>query len=107
MTKTPIRAAGLTREQRELIKQRGERNEPPRNAHEASLLGIAWEPKLLDRPTSVRPGTTEKVQLMADRLNAGQDIHHPNDLQYDTDESDPRWQIPIIKEPDTDSEDEL
>ena len=31
--------------------------------------------------TAAKPGTAEKIEVMVARLNAGEDLHHPNDEQ--------------------------
>lgn len=35
----------------------------------------------LPRPTTARPGTPEKVQVLSDRLAAGEQLWHPDDAQ--------------------------
>jgi hypothetical protein len=39
----------------------------------------AFEPIGLPNPTSAKPGTPEKVDVLRKRLEAGEQLHHPQD----------------------------
>lgn len=41
-----------------------------------------YEPPNLGRPTQARPGSTEKLTIMAKRYRQGQQLHHPDDVQW-------------------------
>ena len=38
-----------------------------------------FEPPNRSTPTEARPGSTQKLQIMAERYRSGQPLHHPND----------------------------
>jgi len=39
-----------------------------------------FEPRPAERPTTARPGTAEKIVVLAARVEAGEDLWHPNDV---------------------------
>jgi hypothetical protein len=43
-------------------------------SHDEDWIGLP--PKMA---TAAKPGTAEKIEVMTARLNAGEDLHHPND----------------------------
>jgi hypothetical protein len=38
-----------------------------------------FEPPNQSAPTQARPGSAQKLQVMAERYRSGQPLHHPND----------------------------
>ena len=38
-----------------------------------------FEPPNQSAPTQARPGSAQKLQVMAERFRSGQPLHHPND----------------------------
>lgn len=38
-----------------------------------------FEPRNQSAPTRARPGSAQKLQVMAERYRTGQQLHHPND----------------------------
>ena len=38
-----------------------------------------FEPRNQSAPTQARPGSAEKLQVMAERYRSGQPLHHPSD----------------------------
>ena len=40
---------------------------------------IGFVPRGLPDPTDAVPGTTEKIEIMRRRYNAGEELHHPDD----------------------------
>lgn len=54
----------------------------PRSMFDAiRLLGheMDYEPLLIPAPTEARPGSEEKVRVLQARLEAGEDLYHPDD----------------------------
>jgi hypothetical protein len=45
-------------------------------SHDEDWIGLP--PKMA---TAAKPGTAEKIEVMTARLQAGEDLHHPNDEQ--------------------------
>ncbi len=54
----------------------------PRTMFDAiRILGheMDFEPLLIPAPTEARPGSEEKVRVLQSRLEAGEDLYHPDD----------------------------
>lgn len=45
----------------------------------AQSRGYEFEPPNRSEPTQARPGSAQKLQVMAERFRSGQPLHHPND----------------------------
>ena len=43
-----------------------------------------FEPPNQSAPTQARPGSAQKLQIMAERFRSGQPLHHPNDETLST-----------------------
>ena len=41
-----------------------------------------FEPRNQSAPTQARPGSAEKLQVMAERYRSGQPLHHPDDETF-------------------------
>ena len=41
-----------------------------------------FEPPNQSAPTQARPGSAQKLQVMAERYRSGQPLHHPNDETF-------------------------
>lgn len=65
----------------------------PNVMHAINTVGhdIDYEPSQRPTPTACRPGTRGKLLILRDRIEAGEELWHDDDLTSDEEDNDPRW----------------
>jgi len=71
----------------------------PRTLFEAIALfcdadRAVFVPRGLPEPTDAQPGSAEKIRVLAARLDAGLELHHPDDRTCFDDDGDPAAKLP-------------